>query len=95
MARLLVFFLFLATSVQAADPMRPFDRADIPNTAPRYVLSAVVWRAVSPSAVINDTAYVVGDVVGPYRITRIRERSVVLQRGKQTLVLPLSQDDHP
>jgi hypothetical protein len=57
------------------------------------LLAGIVWDPHGRSiALINDTEVMVGDRVGDYQVTEIREDAVVLVRNGESLVLQITFD---
>ncbi len=62
----------------------------------RPVLYGILWDPRGASlALINDSEVRVGDVIGTYRVTEIRQDAVVLANGGPPLVLQISFDTPP
>ena len=49
----------------------------------------IIWSDEHPLVVVDDELFKEGDQVGPYKVLKIRKDSVVVQRGEQTITVPL------
>ena len=56
-----------------------------------YSVQGIIWSGASPLAVIDDELYVQGDTVGPYTIRQVLPEGVIVQRGNDTLWIPLNR----
>ena len=54
-------------------------------------VEGIIWSAERPLAVIDDELYAQGDSVGFYTIIQIRQDGVVVQKGKDYLLVPLDR----
>ncbi|MBI3319376.1 MAG: hypothetical protein HYZ89_02155 [Candidatus Omnitrophica bacterium] len=62
--------------------------------ASSMILSGILWDPSHQSiALINDEEVKVGDTIGGYQVTAIRQDAVVLVRDGKSLVLQLAVDD--
>ena len=62
--------------------------------ASSLMLSGILWDPSRQSiALINDEEVKVGDAIGGYQVTAIRQNAVVLVRDGKSLVLQLAFDD--
>ena len=56
-----------------------------------FSVEGIIWSPDRPLAVIDDELFAKGDSVGPYTIRQIRQDGVVVQRGKDYLLIPLDR----
>jgi hypothetical protein len=85
-----------AAELPVRDPMRPF--AALPpsgpvaaEAAPRFTLTAVLIGPDRRVAIVNGTAYLLGDSVGGAKIVAIEAASVRLAGDGGELVVPLGR----
>lgn len=92
------------TAKDARDPFIPLVRegrlVNIPGatggpmSASSLMLSGILWDPSHHSiALINDQEVTVGDTIGGYQVTAIRQDAVVLARDGQSVVLRLAFDE--
>ena len=75
---------------------KPINVQGVMTGTAQPVLYGILWDPHGASlALINDSEVKVGDVIGTYRVTEIRQDAVVLANGSSPLVLQISFDTPP
>ncbi len=54
-------------------------------------LTGIIWNITKPSAVINGQTVAVGDVIENFKVTQIKQDSVVIENANSRLELKLNQ----
>lgn len=57
-----------------------------------FYLSGVITSGKSPSAIINNEVYRVGDVIGNKKVVKIMPKMVILEYGREEIVLTLEKN---
>ncbi len=57
----------------------------------QFVLKGIVWREGKAMVLINDDVYYTGDRLAEYEVKEIKEKSVLLRKGYDTITLYLEE----
>ena len=81
------------------DAMRPLIDAQgqrIPSagTGGGLSIQGVIWSTEHPLAVVEDDLFPEGAVIGSYKIVEIQQDGIIVQRGNETVRVPLDRGIH-
>lgn len=88
---LIICYLSLCTSANAADPTRPLSlsvgSSEKVNTYDQLVLEAIIHGPEKHTVVINGEVLSQGDTIGDYQLVAVNDDSVVMRSSTERLKL--------